>query len=411
MAGAALTAERGGQGLVLSTAIPAGFLVLVAWVITWGLTAGAIGLGAWDSRISSLVGLALFAAASGWVAGRRGGSLGIHTSDMPSLIGFVVMGGYWIWVIATQPLALWSRINSTGTDFLRHLWMVDGIREVGALTYAEISYPRAFHALVAWLVTALDAPVSADALWRAAAPVAMLMLGLILMASMSAAAQLVGALGAPHRAGTAAAMLAAFAFVQTAWFSTFLSFGNVMNMLVGVALVTLLAAGLQPRVMGSLAGAVVCASALAVTANSWQLLLPVVAVQSVPWIWLGLRLGHRRPYDWAVWLVGGLVGLHGLLGLRPNAQSISGAVQTAGVPTVSDLFRPDWWWWVALAAGVVAVSCSPTDAACAHGPCPPSAPSSPRSLLVGSMVVVTQFKLGAAALLPGEGAVDVGGRC
>ena len=355
MAGAAMAVERGREGVVFSTAVPAGFILVAFWALAWGLATGAAGMGAWDSQISSLSGLATFTGLTGWVVGRRGGVVGFRASDVPALAGFTLIAGFWMWVIATQPLALWSRINSTGTDFLRHLWMIREIREQGELSYGEISYPRAFHALGAWLSAALDTPVSANALWRVAAPIAMLMLGLVLMASMSAAAQLVAALGGNEVAGAAAAVVGAAAFVQTAWFSTFLNYGNVMNMLVGVAMVSLIAAGLQPRVVGSLSGTVVCASALAVTANSWQLLLPVVLLGSVPWILQFVRLGRRRPLDWAVWVAGSLVAIHGILGLRPNAQSISGAVQTAGIATVSSLFRPDWWWWGALLVGVVAV--------------------------------------------------------
>ncbi len=352
MAAAALVADRGGPGLGFAVAIPTGLLVLVSWVILWGLATSAVGLGAWETRGAALAGMALFAAFTGGIARHRGGAVELRSMDLLALAAFAGLLGFWVWVIATQPLALWSRINSTGTDFMRHLWFTTSTRDGGGLTFAEASYPRAFHALGAWLTSALDVPTTADALWRACAPLALLMLGLILMAVMGAAAQLAEAMVGTARSGHVAALLAAAAFLQTAWFSTFLSFGNVMNMLLGVVLITLMSAGLQPRVFGSRSGTVVCATSLAVTANSWQLLLPVVVAGSVPWIVQFLRFGRRRALDWVVWCVCCLLTVHGALGVLPNARSASGVVQTVAVPTVSSLFRPDWWWWVALSVGV-----------------------------------------------------------
>ena len=356
MAGMALVADRRGPGLGLTVAIPTGFLVLVSWVITWGVATSAVGLSAWETRRVALVGMALFASFTGCIAFHRGGAVELRTADRPALAAFVGLMGFWTWVIASQPLALWSRMNSTGTDFMRHLWMTGYTRDSGGLTFGEASYPRAFHALGAWLTSALDTPTTADALWRACAPLALLMLGLILMAAMGAAAPLSETISGTASSGHVAALLAAAAFLQTAWFSTFLAFGNVMNMLVGVALITLMAAGLQPQIFGSRSGTVVCATALAVTANSWQLLLPVVMVGSVPWIVHFLRYGRRRALDWAVWSVGCTIAVNGALGLLPNARSATGVVQTVAVPTVSNLFRPDWWWWVALSLGVAALA-------------------------------------------------------
>ena len=356
MAASALTAQRGGAGLGVSVAIPAGFLVLLAWVIAWGLVAGALGFGAWDSRVATYSALGLFMSGTAGLVIRRRGLVGFRNADGFALLGFVVMFVYWAWVIATQPLAIWSRVTGTGTDFLRHLWMVAEVRRGGDLSFGEASYPRAFHALGAWMTALLDVPTTADALWRAGAPVAFVMLGLLLMAAMSASAQLVGQIVHAGWPSGVAALLTAAAFLQTAWFSSFLAFGNVMNMLVAVALMTLLAAGLEPEVIGSRSGTLLSSAALVVAANSWQLLLPVVAAASVPWILGFVRAERHRRADWAVWSLGALVVLHGVLGLLPNAQSVTGVVQTVGVPTVSNLFRPDWWWWVALAfcfAGIV----------------------------------------------------------
>ena len=84
-------------------------------------------------------------------------------------------------------------------------------------------------------------------------------------------------------AGWAAAALSGAAFVQTAWFDVFLGFGHIMNILVGVCLVALLVAALEPQEVAPGIGPLIAASAVAVTANAWQILLPVAAFGALPW--------------------------------------------------------------------------------------------------------------------------------
>ena len=81
LAATALAADRGGAGLGLSVALPAGFLVLVAWVITWGVVTRALGLGAWETRGAALAGMLIFVACTGAVAVHRGGAVELRPAD------------------------------------------------------------------------------------------------------------------------------------------------------------------------------------------------------------------------------------------------------------------------------------------------------------------------------------------
>ena len=70
----------------------------------------------------------------------------------------------------------------------------------------------------------------------------------------------------------------------------------------------------------SASGAAVCASVIAVTANAWQLLLPVVGLGALPWIVHFIGSGIRRPTLWFIWTSGAAVSIHGLLGVTGDAR-------------------------------------------------------------------------------------------
>ena len=234
-----------------------------------------------------------------------------------------------------------------GTDFLRHLGMVRAVWDTGLLEPGATSYPRAFDAPVAWLSSALGLDSDARTLWAAAQPLALTMLVVMLFSVMAIAGRATDLAigGSWPRVG--ASIVAGIAFVQTAWFSTFLQFGNVMNMIVGVALLAMLLTGLAIS-PASLTAAVVFGGAVAVSANAWQLLVPVAAVGCLPWASSFLRRGWRDLRQWVVWAGMALLTLNGMLGVRATS-----VTDTASMPTVSNLFRPDWWWFVALGLSVI----------------------------------------------------------
>ena len=175
--------------------------------------------------------------------------------------------------------------------------MIRQVRELGFIEPGAPSYPSGFHSVTAWLSSAMDVPGDADSLWRAVQPLAFLMLGLMLTAvgrrGNRATHLLLGAWTEAYCAGA----IAAAAFLQTAWFSTFLAFGNVMNMVVGACLLALLLNGSARQARTALPRARQCArSVIAVTANAWQLLLPVVGLGALPWIvhFIGWVFGGRH---------------------------------------------------------------------------------------------------------------------
>ncbi len=342
---AAVALTRGGTtGSTVVAALPAGFVVVCAWALVWGLAGGFLDVDAWGTRRAAWAGILAFSALTGIATWRRGGTVQLVGRDWPAACGFTLLSLFFTWVVVSQPFEAWSRINSSGTDFLRHLGAIRVVRDEGSLTPGEAGYPKALHALGAWLTSGTGIPTDARALWTAVAPLGFLMLALMLLGIMVAANRMTDVVVETRWPGVVAAGLAGLAFIQTAWFSTFLAFGNVMNMVVGVCLVALLSFGVQKGSLGAPAGTIIASSALAVTANAWQLMLPMVGVAAIPWFVAFVHRGRRRAADWFIWGLGGALVLNGVLGLRdldPTGQ--------ASTPTVSNLFRPDRWWFVAIA--------------------------------------------------------------
>ena len=292
----ALAPNRGADALSVTAFVPGGFVLTVASALVWGLAGGAAGIGAWSTRTASLIGLGLLVGTTGAISWRRGGRVVVVGRDAPALTGFIMVSAFFTWVVITQPFAWWSRINGSGTDFLRHLSVVRAVRSDGSIQPGSPSYPKALHALVAWLANAMGLPTGADPMWRAAALAGFLMLALMLLAVMAVATRATIAISGSRTAGVLAGVVGGLVFVQTAWFSSFLAFGSVMNMLVAVCLLTLLLSGHQVGIFGSTTGTILCGACLAVTANSWQLLIPVVGLAAMPWMVQFLRLGGwRRP--------------------------------------------------------------------------------------------------------------------
>jgi hypothetical protein len=333
--------------------LPAAFVLLNAWGLCWGLVAG-IGSEAWSTRANAVLGFLLFAFATGLGAFARAGTVPIVRKERGAAVGFAALMTFFVVLVVTQPLALWSRVNGAGTDFLRHLGFIRDLRATGSLVPGQAGYPPVLHSLAAWLTALEGVSIRANELWLAVAPVGFLMLGLMLLGIMLIATRLTEHFLGGVVLGHVAGFLAAFVFLQTAWFSAFPAFGSLMNILVAVVLIALLATGLERGVVGSRIGTLVCGAALAVTANAWQLLLPVVGAASLPWIVQSLRKGVQSKGDWAIWALAGALTVNGVLRLGP----VRGAAQGTATPTVSDLFRPDWWWWVALALalGVLVVA-------------------------------------------------------
>ncbi len=203
------------------------------------------------SRAGALAGAALFALAAGLVAHRRGGRVDLVGVDRPAAVGFAALVGFFTWLVLSQPLESWSRINSSGTDFLRHLGAIREVRESGMVLPGATGYPKVLHALGAWVTSATGVPTTAPELWRAIAPVGFLMLALMLLGIMSTAGRLTLLMTGRRGPAVLAASLGGLVFVQTAWFSTFLAFGNVMNMVVGVCLIAVLSLGLGEGQIGS----------------------------------------------------------------------------------------------------------------------------------------------------------------
>ena len=328
-------AQPGRRPLSVTAFVPGGFVLTVASALVWGLAGGAAGIGAWSTRTASLLGLGLLVGTTGAISWRRGGRVVVVGRDAPALTGFIMVTAFFTLVVITQPLAWWSRINGSGTDFLRHLSVIRAVRADGSIQPGSPSYPKALHALVAWLANAMGLPAGADPMWRAAALVGFLMLALMLLAVMAVATRATIAISGSRTAGVLAGVVAGLVFVQTAWFSSFLAFGSVMNMLVAVCLLS--APAVRPpsrdlRVddwhhpLRGVSGRHCQALAVAHPRRGPGCDAVDSAVPSVG--------GWRRPGDWAVWLLSAAVAFHGLLSLRgmPSAHASRSRCPICSVP-------------------------------------------------------------------------------
>lgn len=333
---------RSRRHLSVVASIPAGFMLMVLTSLTIGLLGGAMDISIWAHRGGAILSTLVVVVGTGVLSWWRGGRVTVVGPDGPALAGATLLGVMFCWIVTTQAFELWSRGMATGTDFLRHLGMVRELRYTGLLEPGATSYPLAFHAAVAWLSSALGLDSDAQTLWRAAQPLALSMLVVMLLAVMAIAGRATRLVVGGSWAPLSASIVAGIAFVQTAWFSTFLELGNVMNMIVGIALLAMLLTGLAVR-PASLTAAAVFGGAVAVSANAWQLLVPVAALGCLPWASAFVRHGWRDPRQWTMWAGMALLTLNGLLGVRSSS-----VTDSTSVPTVSNLFNPDWWWFVAL---------------------------------------------------------------
>lgn len=348
-------ASRDRIGVVAS--VPAGFTALVAWSVLWGLVGGTLGAGGWSSRSGSVMGIALFMAGTWFASRHRGQSVVLVGRDVPAAVGFTSLAVFFVSIIASMPLERWSRVSSTGTDFVRHLRMIQDVQAIGHLVPGEVVYPRALHALGAWMTRSMALEADIDTQWRSIAPLSLLMLALMLLAIMVVATRATDKVLGGRWWGPIAAAIAAGAFLQTAWFDVFLALGNLMNMIVGVALLGLLAFGAGPWRRGEMVGWFVAATTVVVAANAWQLLIPVAGLGSLPWVVDFLRNGRARVEGWVMWLGAASLTVHGL-GLRPTGGQGVGSVRaTSSWVSVSLLERPEWWWLVALAFAFIGAAC------------------------------------------------------
>ena len=201
-------------------------------------------------------------------------------------------------------------------DHPRHVVYVADAWSQGALTYAEESYPRGWHSLLAALWSAFGAglePAAVDRLLRIMASASLLLSAVLALALANVGLALAGRLGLRRPATVVVGLVAACASLLNFSFANFQALGYE-NSLVGA--VVLAACGREVVTRpATFRAVVVCAAGLVVTAHAWQLLLPAVGVAAVYCCWRFLRSGtHRAAVRVAAAaLVSGVVALPGLV--------------------------------------------------------------------------------------------------
>lgn len=347
-AGAALAPSPGQSGPGLLSLLPAGLVVACFALLSLTFGAGLLGIPLWANRPLSLAGLTAISCAFALICAKRGGDVVIYAGLAVPMVS-VWLGLLFTAALLRQPTAISSRIYGMGTDFMRHLVTVQTLRLEGSINPVASGYPNSFRVLLASLTSAGGVAADPAPLWLAASAATLCLLLLLCLAVSSLAADLAELLALPRVVSGAAAVIAGIAFVQTAWFYSFLATGSVMNMLAAVCLLSIVAVSLNPSFAATVHGCLIVVSSLALVSNSWQLVLPMAGLMAVPALWSGWRQLPRGAW---VALVGSglLISLAGLAGIRNSlvlpSEEGGEAVSGLAATTFAGLTQPEWWWAV-----------------------------------------------------------------
>ena len=201
-------------------------------------------------------------------------------------------------------------------DHPRHAVYVADTWSQGALTYAHESYPRGWHSVLAavWSMSGAGLePGALDRLLRIMASASLILSAVLALALGNLGLALGSRLGLRRPASVVVGLVAASASLLNFSFANFQALGYE-NSLVGAVVLATCGREVVAR-PASFQAVVVCAAGVALTAHSWQLLLPAVGVAAVYCCWRFLRSGaHRAAVRVsAVALVSGAVAVPGLM--------------------------------------------------------------------------------------------------
>ena len=304
------------RGLWWTAELPAMLVVYVSVTVAVATVAGFLGWPVLRHREGSVTVLvvALALAVAVWRVSRSDGTTdgsdGSWVSILPSagvvvaLLAAIVVGGV--------GQVEWF-LNG---DHPRHAVYVADTWSQGALTYAEESYPRGWHSLLAavWSIfgAALE-PEAVDRLLRVMASASLLMSALLALALASVGMALGQRQGLNRQASVLVGVAAASASLLNFSFANFQVLGYE-NSLVGAVVLATCGREVVAR-PASFRAVIVCAAGVVLTAHSWQLLLPAVGVAAVYCGWRLLQSGTDRAAlrVASVALVSGVVALPGLV--------------------------------------------------------------------------------------------------
>ncbi len=202
-------------------------------------------------------------------------------------------------IVTVNPLEMWSRTTGWGTDFFRHVTLIQGKTYYGPSDFGAGEYPGVLHDLAAWVNTACDVGASPRGVWTALFSVVWLLLILLVWTVSAAAGAICRAFGRDFgRWAAAASAIAAFVVFNTTWFAASLTHAHVMNLLCAVMLSSIvLLASHMSDVTATVCGVYLLA-VLATVTNAWTYVAPAAGGALVAFVLANWRTVFRA---WAFW--------------------------------------------------------------------------------------------------------------
>ncbi len=296
--------------------LPAAAVLLLALATVFGLTAALAGSYplhsmSWSRTVLAVVGV-VGAGAAGvrrhgrarppkdpCAPGREGSPWWALPAGNMALVGLLPL------VAGPGSVAGWFFAG----DHLRHLSLVVGEQQAGALDYALIAYPRAWHTLLALMWSSSGASLDAEGFRSLAVQMTVASWMVFCLVSLAVGGLGVGVarrLGFGARAAGWSGLVSAAAVLTPGFVASYLALGFETSSVAVLALVVASAEVVRRR--GTTVAVVVSAASLAVVGNTWQLLLPgcLVACGSALLAWR--RRSHGRAVAWGTYaLVGAAV--------------------------------------------------------------------------------------------------------
>lgn len=343
--------------------LPAAFVGLVFSAMSIATVTAWVAPHVLGTRWGALAVWVLLASTTLATAVRRGGRVAVARSDVAAGAIGALFAAAGVVVATAQPLSRWSRIPSGGTDFNRHIIMLRGIVEDGGLTYAQNTYPRGLHALVALDWSASGGAGFSDAFRGLSAT---LWLMIVLMAVAASVVVFRGCLllGIGGRVLTVAAgAILLLAFAQSMWITAMLRMGFVTSVLAGLVLISIASASLDkggtwfgsPWSIGFIA---VCG---AVLAQGWTLIVPAMAMLGLLSCFISIRGARRGVLNWRSLLGPALlvtfcvaISIPAVRSLAVERSGAAGLQESLATPGGSGLEPPQFWWWIALVLAALA---------------------------------------------------------
>ena len=352
--------------LTVAVCVPSS--VAIVAVLNFGVAklAAAAGVNPWSDRPRALLELGLLCAALALVAVRRGGRVDLGLAPRTPWIAAVAALGLGLVIVTANPFEMWSRTTGWGTDFFRHVTLIQGKTYYGPSGFGAGEYPGVLHDLAAWVNVVSHVGASPRDVWTALFSVVWVLLVLLVWTVSAAAGGVCRELVRGAGWAAAASGIAAFVVFNTTWFAASLTHAHVMNLLCAVMLSSIVLLACHMSDSSATVCGVYLLAVCATVANAWTYVVPAAGGALVAFVLANWRTVFRAWTFWGAAVICGVLTLNPLVPYVVPALGLAGsssglleasqqAVETASTAAVSGLSAPEWWWAICALAGIGAL--------------------------------------------------------